>query len=72
MVGLDAGAAASNVTVRTQGGQPVVQPGAGAGLLGMRERADALGGRCEAGPDGDGWLVDVELPGQAVGTEALR
>lgn len=71
VVELDVGAL-TRVRVRTQGGEPVNQPGAGAGLLGMRERADALGGRCEAGPVGDGWLVDVELPGRAVDTEAVR
>jgi signal transduction histidine kinase len=50
------------VRVRTTGGTPVHQPGVGAGLLGMRERAVALGGWGAAGPDGDGWLVEVELP----------
>jgi hypothetical protein len=29
----------------------------------MRERAAALGGRCEAGPvDGTGWRVRAEIP----------
>jgi len=36
--------------------------GAGLGLLGMRERASALGGACEAGPGGSGWLVRAQLP----------
>lgn len=54
------------VQVCSRGGQPADQPGAGAGLLGMRERAEALGGRCDARPDGDGWLVEVELPGRTV------
>jgi signal transduction histidine kinase len=36
--------------------------GAGLGLIGMRERAQALGGTLEAGPGGTGWLVHVELP----------
>lgn len=36
--------------------------GAGAGLLGMRERAKALGGRLEAGPEGDRWVVRAWLP----------
>ncbi len=36
--------------------------GTGVGLLSMHERAGALGGRCEAGPGGRGWLVRAELP----------
>ena len=36
---------------------------AGYGLVGMRERVDALGGRFEAGAAGDGqWVVRAELP----------
>jgi len=35
----------------------------GHGLAGMRERAAALGGRCEAGPvGGSGWRVRAEIP----------
>lgn len=34
----------------------------GVGLLGMRERAEALGGRCTAGPTADGWRVQAVLP----------
>ncbi|GAA3745457.1 hypothetical protein GCM10022225_31350 [Plantactinospora mayteni] len=37
-------------------------PGAGAGLIGMRERAALLGGRFEAGPRGGSWRVHAELP----------
>ena len=36
--------------------------GTGLGLVGMRERAESLGGRCEAGPGGRGWLVRATLP----------
>jgi signal transduction histidine kinase len=36
--------------------------GTGLGLIGMRERAQALGGTLEAGPGGSGWLVHAELP----------
>jgi signal transduction histidine kinase len=36
--------------------------GTGMGLLSMHERAEALGGRCAAGPGGNGWLVCAELP----------
>jgi signal transduction histidine kinase len=36
---------------------------AGHGLAGMRERAAALGGSCEAGPaSGAGWRVRAEIP----------
>ncbi|NEW37208.1 histidine kinase, partial [Nocardia cyriacigeorgica] len=36
--------------------------GAGMGLTGMRQRAEMLGGRMTAGPDGDGWSVEVRFP----------
>ncbi|MGF1427457.1 sensor histidine kinase [Kitasatospora sp. LaBMicrA B282] len=36
--------------------------GSGYGLLGMRERAELLGGSLTAGPDGDGWSVLLRLP----------
>jgi signal transduction histidine kinase len=50
-----------HVTVSSSGGRPVHAPGTGSGLLGMSERAEALGGSCWAGPAGDGWLVDAVL-----------
>ena len=34
----------------------------GLGLISMRERAEAIGGTCEAGPGGSGWRVHAELP----------
>jgi len=34
----------------------------GVGLVGMRERAEAVGGRCTAGPTVDGWRVRAVLP----------
>jgi signal transduction histidine kinase len=34
----------------------------GLGVRGMRERVTLLGGELRAGPDGDWWCVDVELP----------
>ncbi|GGL56413.1 sensor histidine kinase [Planomonospora parontospora] len=37
-------------------------PGAGAGLIGMRERAALVGGRLDAGPHGGGWRVRAVLP----------
>ena len=36
--------------------------GSGLGLLGMRERAESVGGHCDARPGGQGWLVSAELP----------
>ena len=35
---------------------------AGLGVLSMRERAESVGGSCEAGPGGRGWLVRARLP----------
>ncbi len=53
-------------------GQNTVAPagtrpsGPGLGLVGMRERVSALGGRLQAGPrDGGGFLVRAELPARA-------
>lgn len=38
-------------------------PGSGYGLLGMKERATALGGTLRAGPGEDhGWLVEADIP----------
>ncbi|MFE9427253.1 sensor histidine kinase [Kitasatospora sp. NPDC006697] len=36
--------------------------GSGYGLLGMRERAELLGGTLRAGPEGGGWQVLLRLP----------
>lgn len=36
--------------------------GTGHGVDDMRERAESLGGSCEAGPDGAGWLVRATFP----------
>jgi signal transduction histidine kinase len=44
-------------------GQPVIVGGSGGyGLTGMRERAELLGGRLDAGPTADGFKVDLWLP----------
>jgi signal transduction histidine kinase len=51
-------------------GEPHASAGqaVGHGLAGMRERAAALGGSCEAGPtDGTGWRVRAEIPLGRVG-----
>jgi signal transduction histidine kinase len=36
--------------------------GPGLGVISMRERAGSVGGSCEAGPGGRGWLVRARLP----------
>jgi signal transduction histidine kinase len=49
-------------------GDHAVGQAAGHGIAGMRERAAALGGSCEAGPaDGAGWRVRAEIPIAAAG-----
>ncbi|MEV0972250.1 histidine kinase [Microtetraspora glauca] len=53
------------------GARPSGLPGAGAGLVGMRERATLLGGSFEAGPYGSGWRVRVELPTGAAAPAGL-
>ncbi|MGH9209229.1 MAG: sensor histidine kinase [Acidimicrobiales bacterium] len=61
-------AAAGSVTVAVHNGSarrtPLDSDGErqGLGLLGMRERVEALGGRLAAGPVGDGWTVTGEIP----------
>lgn len=52
--------------------------GTGYGLLGMRERVEAVGGTLLAGPDAADWLVrctlplDAHAPGAAIGGAALH
>ncbi|MFL6205550.1 MAG: sensor histidine kinase [Acidimicrobiales bacterium] len=46
-------------------GRPPAAPATGAGhfgIVGMQERARALGGQLEAGPTADGWAVEALLP----------
>jgi signal transduction histidine kinase len=50
------------VEVRNDVHHPRRDPADGAGLLNMRERADAVGGKLTAGPADGGWLVRAELP----------
>jgi|SRR5580692_10455201 signal transduction histidine kinase len=71
---LEVGTAASGAVVlrvcdggcpRTDGhaGAPsLAGSGGGYGLRGMRERAEILGGSLTAGPEGDGWRVELRLP----------
>ncbi|MEU6369192.1 histidine kinase [Streptomyces sp. NPDC046931] len=50
--------------VRDSGGSPgeLTGSGAGYGLLGMRERAELLGGSLDAGPGEEGFVVTLKVP----------
>ena len=52
------------LVVRDSGGSPgeLTATGGGYGLLGMRERAELLGGSLEAGPDEEGFVVTLRVP----------
>jgi signal transduction histidine kinase len=56
----------TGVTVEVRDdGPPVRHPGSGGfGLLGMRERVEAVGGTLHAGPADPGWCVRAHLPGR--------
>lgn len=61
------------LTVEDDGHGPLGGAGSGSGILGMRERASALGGALSAGPGPDGgFRVEARLPVAAVpaGTDA--
>lgn len=61
---LEYGAHEVTLAVRDSGGSPgeLGAAGAGYGLLGMRERAELLGGSLEAGPDEEGFVVTLKVP----------
>jgi signal transduction histidine kinase len=46
----------------TADSQAVPGTGSGLGVVSMRERAESVGGTCQAGPGGRGWLVRATLP----------
>ena len=51
------------VEVRDEGPAATApMPGAGTGVAGMRSRTAELGGRLEAGPVGDGFVVRAAVP----------
>ncbi|MEU9479596.1 histidine kinase [Streptomyces sp. NPDC048191] len=52
------------LNVRDSGGRPgeLTGSGGGYGLLGMRERAELLGGSLDAGPDEEGFVVTLKVP----------
>lgn len=62
------------VVVEDDGGDtaPTSAVGSGHGLMGMRERVTAVGGKLSAGPAGRGWRVEATLPlgAAAVGASA--
>jgi signal transduction histidine kinase len=62
-VTLELGATSQLLTVRVS--SPLTSGGAsgsGQGLVGMRERVDAIGGRLNAGPTAEGFVVEAVLP----------
>ncbi|AEV82106.1 histidine kinase [Actinoplanes sp. SE50] len=59
----EAGAVALRVRNHGPAGPPVTGLSSGYGLIGLRERAEMAGGSVTVGPDSDGWLVDVRMPG---------
>jgi signal transduction histidine kinase len=65
---LDVGDGRASLVAETTGptAAPAREPErASYGLIGMRERAAALGGELTAGPTPDGWLVECNLPLEA-------
>ncbi|RKQ91054.1 signal transduction histidine kinase [Solirubrobacter pauli] len=52
----------TTLTVQDHGEQAPAVNGGGYGLTGMRERAELLGGRLNAGPTNDGFRVELWLP----------
>ncbi|TDC00148.1 histidine kinase [Micromonospora fluostatini] len=61
-VAVEGATAVLEVTDDGAGHAAPVTLGAGRGIVGMRERAAALGGTLTAGPDGPGWRVRAVLP----------
>ncbi|MFJ6838042.1 sensor histidine kinase [Streptomyces sp. NPDC091209] len=61
---LDYGEREVTLDVRDSGGRPgeLSGSGAGYGLLGMRERAELLGGSLDAGPGEEGFVVTLKVP----------
>jgi signal transduction histidine kinase len=61
-IDLDATSQLLTVHVSTPLGDPAPAGGGGQGLVGMRERVEALGGRLLSGPVGDHFVVEAILP----------
>ncbi|MFI6280744.1 sensor histidine kinase [Streptomyces sp. NPDC050988] len=64
LIRLDYGEREVMLNVRDSGAPPgeFTHSGAGYGLLGMRERAELLGGSLEAGPYEEGFMVTLKVP----------
>jgi signal transduction histidine kinase len=69
-VAVAVGAAEVEVTVANTGAGTRPRGPGGVGLVGMRERVEALGGTLTAGPTGAGWTVRAVLPRAAPGPPA--
>ncbi len=55
------------------GAAELAETGGGSGLAGCRERLRSVGGRLEAGPEGQRWVVSAQCPTPASGeTDAVR
>jgi signal transduction histidine kinase len=69
VLGLEVGEGRASLVAETIGPRVAAPAGesdrAGYGLIGMRERAAALGGELTAGPTPEGWLVTCTLPLEA-------
>ncbi|WP_409182875.1 sensor histidine kinase [Amycolatopsis sp. VS8301801F10] len=61
LVRLEIGGADARLTVRN-GHHGAARGSGGSGLAGMAARADQLGARLTAGPEGGEWVVDVTVP----------
>ncbi|GAA0951787.1 hypothetical protein GCM10009550_31800 [Actinocorallia libanotica] len=61
-VTVDVGERTARITIEDFGGRPARAHADGLGLIGMRERAAALGGSLDAGPARGGWAVHAVLP----------
>ena len=63
-VRLEYGAGEVTLDIRDSGALPgeLAASGAGYGLLGMRERAELLGGSLMAGPGEEGFIVTLKVP----------
>lgn len=57
------------VTNEAPGGRPPAAPSTGVGIVGMRERAEALGGSLDAGPANGGFRVVARVPYHGIASD---